>query len=471
MNSQTILNEILSNRSVFQNLEFDSIIELDCSVLTHLMSITINFKNCRFKKGLKIINLNLPQSGLQFDSCKFDNEIKGIDISDCQLSYLFFSECHFSAFNLYNNQFSNSISIYGGVLNNARFGKNSAVYLNIERLNESTNHILLNNAQIEHVQIIENKKIEKLTINEVKELFCTGDFDSISLNSKQFENIQFSGYFEDGNETKSHVNFLAVNSDFIKGTLNLSGLIINNLTLTENICSSGTILLNDIVVDHFIINDCILKSMYWNNVQFKKKLNITNSEISGLKYSNIGWIPNTKFSCVDLQFDKTFYGKEDRKDIIENIGMLRNDREVYRQLKVAAKGIENHFDALEFYRLEMRLYWKEMRLMKLESKQNRILVFLNRWSSDFGQNWMLPILWLFLFHWLWFSCLRDWDYWDNQLSHKPESAEYFKLLNPTHQVPEYVTTASGYFTDIIMRVSVAFFVYHIIRATRKYGKV
>jgi hypothetical protein len=120
----------------------------------------------------------------------------------------------------------------------------------------------------------------------------------------------------------------------------------------------------------------------------------------------------------------------------------------------------------------MRLYWKEIRMNGGVKWYNRILVFLNRWVSDFGQNWTLPILFLIGFHFIFLSCLF---YWKFSLIHgKIEYGflgEFVQLLNPVHKLPDYVNTDWGKVTDFFMRIFGGYFIYNFLKASRKFGKV
>ncbi|MBC9813937.1 hypothetical protein H9Y05_15780 [Crocinitomicaceae bacterium CZZ-1] len=257
----------------------------------------------------------------------------------------------------------------------------------------------------------------------------------------------------------------------MKGALLFDGVKIQNLKFTSVLSQSGVVQINNAEIENTSFLDSTFKNIYWNNVSFQKKLQIENSDLSSLKYANIDWIPDTKFSCFDLQFDQVIYNRDDKQEVRENIKLLRNDREVYRQLKSAATSMQNHIDAMEFHRLEMRLYWKDIRFTKSTSLQNRVLVFFDRWVSDFGQNWWLPIIWLFFIHFILFMCIFQWSFSCEIENFKNGLGEYFTLLNPIHKTPDYINTGMGLFTEFWMRALNGFFIYHFVRATRRYGKI
>ena len=45
------------------------------------------------------------------------------------------------------------------------------------------------------------------------------------------------------------------------------------------------------------------------------------------------------------------------------------------------------------------------------------------------------------------------------------------VLNPLHKTPEYINTGLGLFTQFLMRIFNSYFIYHFVKATRKFGKL
>ena len=154
-----------------------------------------------------------------------------------------------------------------------------------------------------------------------------------------------------------------------------------------------------------------------------------------------------------------------------NISELKYNIETYRQLKAASIANHNQIEALAFYRNEMKLYWKLVRIEGGIPWYDRALVFVNRWSSDFGQNWFLPLFWMFLFALLFYSSFLDWNYFGNNWSGWDEFGQFWVVFNPVHKTPDYINTGPGLFTEFIMRVFTGYFIYHFIKASRKFGRV
>lgn len=80
-----------------------------------------------------------------------------------------------------------------------------------------------------------------------------------------------------------------------------------------------------------------------------------------------------------------------------------NNRETFRIIKHSFDSIGNTIEANKYFALEMKAYEKEL-------KDNgghyleRVLLWVNRITSNYGQNWILPILWIFLFSYLVYDC-------------------------------------------------------------------
>lgn len=148
--------------------------------------------------------------------------------------------------------------------------------------------------------------------------------------------------------------------------------------------------------------------------------------------------------------------------------------EAYRLLKVASQNNKNEVDALDFYRLEMRTLWTIRRIKSgRKTLSDNILIGAARLFSDFGQNWWLPLLWLFGFHLLFIAFLFQGH---SEIIIAPFQTvkflgQYFDLLNPVHKQPDWVNTSAGKLTDFVIRICSGYFTYHFVKASRKFGRI
>ncbi len=109
--------------------------------------------------------------------------------------------------------------------------------------------------------------------------------------------------------------------------------------------------------------------------------------------------------------------------------------------------------------------------------EDKFILFISWLFSDHGQSFARPIVWLIGVHLLlfliavginyneyYFTTAHDWSATAEFIG------SYLHLLNPVHKLPE---NASGgmLIIDFLMRFFSAFFIYHIIRASRKFAKL
>jgi hypothetical protein len=151
-------------------------------------------------------------------------------------------------------------------------------------------------------------------------------------------------------------------------------------------------------------------------------------------------------------------------------------KETYRQLKQAMLKDGNNIDALAFYRNELEEYRSFAKDNPEVKREDKIILWMMWLFSDHGQSFARPIAWLLGMHLVFFLIAiavgyngfyftpdHDWSaVWDF-------IGSYFFLLNPVHKLPD--TNGGMLIVDFFMRLSSGFFIYHIIRASRKFAKV
>ena len=75
-----------------------------------------------------------------------------------------------------------------------------------------------------------------------------------------------------------------------------------------------------------------------------------------------------------------------------NQAKLKTDRETFRIIKHSFDAIGNHIEANRYYALEMNAYRRE--LARGGPRLDRFLLWFNHISSNHGQNYLLPIIWI-----------------------------------------------------------------------------
>ncbi|MEN9998851.1 MAG: hypothetical protein RI922_1841 [Bacteroidota bacterium] len=481
MNSSDLIEVLIQTEGKANEITFNDSLFLNLSSYQHYSKEldVIQFENCTFNGNIILSNLNFDLILFSFENCTFNGEnvtlsnlhkIYDVKFSNCELINLTISSSEIENCEITNCSINNEFNLIGFKGDFCEIKRN-------ENNRTKINSIKCNSPELEQLDIDTSIRINKIRIDEIKQLNLICPVDNLSISSSKFERITI----EKNDDDKSDIAIENFNlrSPVFDGQIEIYDVKIKSLDFRNVHSSKGSIRLNEVKLDETTIIDTTINAFYWNQIEFQNPPYLIRSDFSGLKMTNVKWDrkKKLKLSYLDKKV-KPFYGLLEKfytkigygYDQID-ISEIQYQRDTYRQLKAASIANHNQIEALDFYRNEMRLYWKEVRINGGISWQNRMLVFLNRWSSDFGQNWILPIMWLFVFHALWFSCLLSFGFWSNSKTGGEEFAEYFKLLNPTHDLPCYMSTGFDYLTDIIMRVSIAYFVYHIIRATRKFGKV
>jgi hypothetical protein len=182
-----------------------------------------------------------------------------------------------------------------------------------------------------------------------------------------------------------------------------------------------------------------------------KKMVINNSSISSIDCVNVKW-PETILTSGEFK----------KIDYLEQ-------RDVYRQLKLAMNKIHNKFDEINFKSKELHSHLKTLSLRNPTQWLDIIILKLNYLSSNHGLNWLIPLLWIIViaagFHTL-LLYLHDYS----------ETIHFWKFvlfINPAHKVNymgdslPIINTVSMW-VDFLGRILIGYFTFHFIRATRKF---
>ncbi|MBE0508803.1 MAG: hypothetical protein IBX50_19125 [Marinospirillum sp.] len=134
-----------------------------------------------------------------------------------------------------------------------------------------------------------------------------------------------------------------------------------------------------------------------------------------------------------LDLDRAdFSGEANFLGVDADGGNIKNTtRETYRLIKHSFDKIGNHLEANKFFAKEMDKYREEVSGNKSLPLWDRAVFHINKNASDFGQNYLLPLVWL-----VYFSSVFYFLYWVH---------DYEKWL----ETPQKFTCgASGYYANI-----------------------
>jgi uncharacterized protein YjbI with pentapeptide repeats len=428
---------------------------------------------CEFKNGGEFIHLECG-SEIVFDDCYFKaNEDHSFKFSKMNRGTLSFRTNNvFDAkviFQDLRNQkteisgcFSNDLVITGGETQLSIRGSGP-------KLSKFQNIIFTSVSQIKSILLRDLEHANKITFHGSvpKRLYIAqGVFGRI-----QFQNVFDIPYLKIGSLNTEKIDVKIDNLDL--QMLNLSGKMevlyseINDLNMNHCRLSGGSLAFKSVVFKNEIqLCDSNLKDVQFMDVNLKSaKLFLDRSIISNAIYSNVLW-PKDFIISSKIKSNNTF----------EKTRRLRTLTEAYRQLKKNALSESDNFSALHFYRNEMINYWERVKVDKTESRWNRLLIRVNKWVSDFGQSYLLPLAFLFVFTLIGFIGIWSFEYFTHGNSGKWCSTigngfvEFLTGLNPISKVPDYWHNGAKIIV-FFLKVFNGFFIYHFIKATRKFGRI
>lgn len=444
------------------------------------------FINCEFKEGFEItVKTNITTS-LTFHDCTFENFSSSFFLSLNGNSRIQFVRCLLKVKVEVNQvQYFSSINSYiGGII----FKRSN--YMGIDLLNDI----------LDKKQPLFDPCIDNIEFNGAYEDRCVSHFYNLKVKSVHFSNDIPNNCIIEGGDYNSLIfkrinknnNLKIIGDNAYSGNIQINELrfeqslngsvIVNKAEINflnlkaQNWTEKNLIIQNVKIIEEFNCIETNLGNATFTGVNFSSARLLMNwSSLTDAKYNSVVWPheyllhPNLVRENYTTKIIKGWFTKTFTLTDSEHLE-LKLQRETYRQLKLISDRNKNLIDTLSFYKNEMRVYWVDMRFKNEMGKGDRFLLFLNRCVSNFGQSWRLPLLWLIITHTILFSIVISWYYY-NDFTGEQEFGQYWVLLNPVHKTPEYINTGAGLFTEFMMRVLNGYFIYHFIKATRKFGRV
>jgi len=480
MNSKEIISKIITGEQLTFTETFSSDVDLDFKEIVFDQIGRITFTDCVFNAEFGFSNLEKSNSSIRFINCIFT----GISsISEVKISDLKFRNCSFNESCSIRNSEISELQIHECDLPEGLFSlyKVTSLTTNITWETEDPKmRLSIDVPETEDLYIASRGNVKMLMLYNVKHAEVLGSYEFLMVYTQKCDSINIENYVpnrkSDSELIYKKIYDLRQVDQIFNGKLKIEDLEIETLFL-YNVDSPHSISLIELQIVKAHFYDVNIKSFYWNQLEFKEYLSIERGDLSTLKASNIQWLKGKRMSHSFLDepvplfylLKKKWLKVEDQYDK-DDVIQLQYERETYRQLKSAFSATNNHIESLDFYKNEMRLLWKELRINGGIPFGDRVLIFLNRWSSNFGQSWALPLLWIFIFHSLLYFWIINFQIKCNWSEFKLGFGQYFELLNPVHKTPNYVKGfAIG--IEFFMRVIDGFLIYHFVRATRKFGKI
>ena len=147
---------------------------------------------------------------------------------------------------------------------------------------------------------------------------------------------------------------------------------------------------------HFSIHKSIFEGFVgFENCEFGSNENVLDKNTALFMYATfLGFVNfrNTLFhNGLDLEHINL---KESPNFLNAQIDPKNTNRETFRIIKNSFDKIGNHIEANKYFTYEMKKHKEE--LEKTDNTQEKIIFFLNEKISNFGQNYIQPIIWIII---------------------------------------------------------------------------
>ena len=260
------------------------------------------------------------------------------------------------------------------------------------------------------------------------------------------------------------------------GFLNIKNFVLQNLRLPQNA--------------ELNIGDCRFKRFRLSNFRNIGKFKLYKTNILENEKGQSFQIDNTSIGDADFQginllsfdavklFDNIFHNLKYTNIIWKNlveVGEITSDKnrlekqqDTYRTLKNVTQANSDYPQAIEFYAREMKNYKDLVKSNKNDySLSDRITLWFNNWTNDFGLNWWKPLLILLVLTLL-FYLLLLWSL-DMPILNSDHWQYIIQFLNPIHKF-DWVIGFLPNLINVIFKVFEGLLIYQIIQAFRKYTR-
>ncbi|TCK61560.1 hypothetical protein [Seleniivibrio woodruffii] len=260
---------------------------------------------------------------------------------------------------------------------------------------------------------------------------CSFNYNFLPRIKTNFTNCSFNNSFSHDDEL-NNMNLSFINCTF-NGDFKLEH--IKSLSLYFQKCRfKNEFIIFDCSIEHFTLLD--------SNFNLSAKISqsslgvneciprIINSIFTGILSFELSKFP------YGLHFDSNITHEPPNFrgiDISSSSAKKVTSRETYRIIKFNLDSVGNIVEANKYFALEMDKLYSELSWKKNLSE--KFLLSINKYSSNFGQNWWLPIVWMIVFASL-FYIFRDYDPFDYSFLNGIASfiIPYQGIIGDTHQM-------------------------------------
>ena len=157
--------------------------------------------------------------------------------------------------------------------------------------------------------------------------------------------------------------------------------------------------LKNMNIETFIIDDITQdwSEAIFENITVMGKLKLENIDLQKAKFVDCD------FSECEIEIANSVSFKDSLFNSVNwgDISNIKAERDIFRQLKYVNEAQGNVIQANRFYAEEMNRYEKEQK-----SFSDEVIFKLNKYISNFGQNYFLPLFWIFIITGLMVSSIK-----------------------------------------------------------------
>lgn len=352
----------------------------------------------------------------------------------------------------------------------------------------------------EELKLIGNTFEDKfwvLSKDETNNCICTTSPDEVWIQNNRFQNG-----FKLNPENQRIDRLIAIFSEISSGVMEFENGTFNYVQIFGS-NFNNSVFFRDCHYSHLDISNFFNRSLisFNNNVPSNrlpdfKEIRLENSNLGNTEFYDFDFTVYPVIRIIDSRLDNIFangveWFKQDQLHVEESETdpkkILSQKREIYRQLKLAAEKQSDRIMALEFKAKEVETHRLFLKIGKVK-KTDRWAILAGK-TNDHGQNWIKPLL-IVLFttllafyplivisadptiSWKWdwsaegwnLFCSRIWNHFD----------VFWQLFNPARRLkdmfPNQNIPAAAHFWDGFQRIFLAFFIFQIVSAFRKFVK-
>lgn len=514
------LPESGKEKAIDRNISINNCKKVSALFFERIHSINISINTSKID-CLNLSDVNCLGGKLEITNCQeivyFDSINSSIfqDVlveNNTILSDVFLSENEFRTVTIKENDFKQGIYFnQGNKINQFEISNNKFRFAQIA-FSISTDYVL------EKFDLSENK------VEEDFKLFFAEFSPTSQKTSLRLCNNRFLGRFicmpSDENKTIT-INDLKIEySGLSSGEVNFSDIIIEKFSSTGYLDSASRLIFNKAQFQNVDFDSFTNKGVvqYFNCMAKNNpstKLKIKNSVLGDMQFRNftIDSFSSIEMSNTDLSLitispiphkpisaDKIVSQANNQKikhriknlfieqnEDNEAVNSLRQERDIFRQLKLVCEKAGDRSGALYYKSYEMQTLHRELIRTKRFYNANRLLLTLSR-TNSYGQDYYKPVIWALsitiLFYipiytgispqlaFKWSISPQDW--WDSLVLLCKNKYLIARMLNPIYDINKFgdqeaIHPATWLF-EYLHKLTLAFFIFQTISAFRKFVK-